>query len=135
MLFQATAREAARKECKATTSVPLGAAMAQAELQAEVAQCSTVLELCQQLEMKAEALVLSERLTAARAKAQALAKAESQSSVQQQSVWDTSGHTSMQKSSNPSFNPVTGWDMDEVGFHSHPCDARAHDGPLFEGSK
>ena len=81
--------------------------MAQAELQAEVAQCSTVLELCQQLEMKAEALVLSERLTAARAKAQALAKAESQSSVQQQqSVWDTSGHTSMQKSSNPTFSPV-----------------------------
>ena len=57
LLFQETAREAARKECKATTSVPLGAAMAQAELQAEVAQCSTVLELCQQLEMKAEALV------------------------------------------------------------------------------
>jgi len=31
--------------------------MALSELQAAVAQCSTVLELCQQLEMKAEALV------------------------------------------------------------------------------
>ena len=51
-------------------------------------------------------LRLSERLTAARAKAQALAKAASQSSVQQQSVWDTSGHTSMQKYSSPAFSPV-----------------------------
>ena len=52
-----TAREAAREECKAVMSVPLGAAMALSELQTAVAQCSTVLELCQQLEMKAEALV------------------------------------------------------------------------------
>ena len=51
-------------------------------------------------------LRLSERLTAARAKAQALAKAASQSSVQQQSVWDTSGHTSMQNHSSPTFSPV-----------------------------
>ena len=54
---QVAAREAAKGECKAATSVPLGGAMTQAELQAAVTQCSTLLELCQQLELKAEALM------------------------------------------------------------------------------
>ena len=74
--------------------------MTPSELQAAVAQCFTLLELCQHLEMGDEISVLAERLVVGKD----LVK---QSSMQQQqSVWDTSGHTSMQKNSSPTFSPV-----------------------------
>ena len=74
--------------------------MTPSELQATVAQCSSLLELCQHLEMEDEVSVLSERLAVGK-------DLVNQSSMQQQqSVWDTSGHTSMQKNSSPTFSPV-----------------------------
>ena len=75
--------------------------MTPSELQAAVAQCSTLLELCQHLEMGDEVSVLFERLAVAKD----LVKQTSMQQ-QQQSVWDTSGHTSMRKNSSPTFSPV-----------------------------